>query len=410
MSLPAGKLSVALGADYRHSHIDDTPGPNELAGNLWGQTSAGVTEGTDAVKEVYGEIEAPLLKGLPFIKSLDFQGSARYTDYDIGGSNTTWKVGLNWQVNDWLRIRGTEGTSFRAPELYELFLGNQTGFLPQNSVDPCINWGDSTNANLRKNCASVGVSPTYAGGGSSVQVTTGGGAGHLKAETSKATTFGFIFTPTFTDFSLAVDYTDITVNNEVQPFGAATIANQCYTSVNFPANGFCGLLVRDDDPSSTRFNQILTVNSSYVNVATQTERAIDVTARWRHDFDLGRLEVNTQLTWDLENTTQDFSGVPSPNYSGTTFGFKGPSFAGLTNVRFDHGPWTVLWTIQMLGEGSDRDLLGSNAPNTTYSTNCTNSTTGTLVEPCSSLLGLNGGTITPCPAAGRAPEELRRVH
>ena len=397
LSLPAGKLSAAFGADYRHSHIDDTPGPEELASNLWGQTSAGVTEGTDAVKEVYGEIEAPLIKNGPLIKSLDLQASARYTDYDIGGSNTTWKVGLNWQINDWLRIRGTEGTSFRAPELYELFLGNQTGFLPQTSVDPCINYQDSGNANLIKNCASVGVPVGYTGNGSSVQVTTGGGAGHLKAETSKATTFGFIFTPTFTDFSLAVDYTDITVNNEVQPFGAATIASECYTAVNFPASGFCGLLVRDEDPTSTRFLQILTVNSSYVNVATQTERAIDVTARWRHDFDLGRLEVNTQMTWDLENTTQTFAGIPSPNYSGTTFAFKGPSFAGLTNVRFDHGPWTILWTIQMLGEGSDRDLIGSSAPSTRYSSTCTNSTTGSLQAPCTTLLGLNGGTISVVP-------------
>jgi iron complex outermembrane receptor protein len=397
LQLPAGKLSVALGADYRHSHIKDTPGYNELAGNLWGQTSAGITQGSDAVKEAYAEVEAPLLKGMPFIKSLDLQASARYTDYDIGGSNSTWKVGLNWQVNDWFRIRGTEGTSFRAPELYELFLANQTGFLPQASVDPCINYQDSSNANLIKNCASVGVPAGYTGNGSSVQVTTGGGAGHLKAETSKATTFGFIFTPTFTDFSLAVDYTDITVNNEVQPFGAATIASQCYTAVNFPANGFCGLLVRDENPADTRYLQILTVNSSYVNIATQTERAIDVTARWRHDFDLGRLEVNSQLTWDLENTTQTFAGIATPNYSGTTYDFKGPSFAGLTNVRFDHGPWTLLWTIQFLGEGSDRDLLGTQVNSTRYSSTCTNSTLPGVQAPCTTLLGLNGGTIAVVP-------------
>ncbi|HEY3812501.1 MAG TPA: TonB-dependent receptor [Caulobacteraceae bacterium] len=401
LTLPAGKLSAAFGVDYRHSRIDDTPGPEELAQNLWGQTSAGVTAGSDAVKEVYAEIDAPLVKGAPFMKSLDFQGSARYTDYDIGGSNSTWKVGLNWQVNDWLRFRATEGTSFRAPELYELFLANQTGFLPQNSVDPCINYQDSSNANLKKNCAAAGVPEGYLGNGSSVQVTTGGGAGHLKAETSKATTIGFILTPTFTDFSLAVDYTDIVVNNEVQPFGAGTIVDQCYTAANFPANGFCGLVDRDEDPSSPRFNQILTVNSSYVNVATQTERAIDVTARWRHDFDIGRLEVNSQLTWDLENTTQQFSGIATPNYSGTTFDFKGPSFAGLTNVRFDHGPWTVLWTIQMLGEGSDRDLLGTSVNSTRYSSMCTNSTLGPAAsqtpQPCTTLLGLNGGTITVVP-------------
>jgi iron complex outermembrane receptor protein len=393
-NLPAGKLSAAFGADYRHSQIKDTPGANELAQNLWGQTSSGVTEGSDAVKEVFGEIDAPLLKGMPFIKSLDLQASARYTDYDIGGSNTTWKVGLNWRINDWLRVRGTEGTSFRAPALYELFLANQTGFLPQTSVDPCINYQDSGNANLIKNCGLAGVPAGYTGNGSSATVTTGGGAGHLKAETSKATTFGFVFTPTFADISLAVDYTDITVSNEVTTFGAGNVVSSCYSAADYPTNPFCSLFTRDEDTNSNRYLQITDVNNSYVNVATQTERAIDITARWRHDFDFGKLEVDSQLTWDLENTTQLFPGVAQPSYSGTTFAFKGPAFSGLTNVRFDHGPWTILWTIQMLGEGSDRDLLGASAPSTRYSSMCTNSTTGSLVAPCTTLLGVNGGTIT----------------
>ena len=398
-SLPAGKVSAAIGADYRHSHLHDAPGFNELQNNLWGQESAGVTQGSDAVKEVFGEIEAPLVKGAPFMKSLDLQASARYTSYDLGGSNATWKVGLNWEITDWLRLRATEGTSFRAPALYELFLASQTGFLPQTSVDPCVNYQDSGNANLIKNCASVGVPVGYAGNGSSVSVTTSGGGGNLKSETSKATTFGFIFTPKFTDFSLAVDYTAISVNNEIFKFGSGNIAARCYDSANFPNSPFCSLLTRDEDASDPRFLQILTVNDSYVNVSTQNERAIDVTARWRHDFGIGRLEVDTQLTWDLQNTTQLFPGTPQPNYSGTTFAFKGPSFAGLTNVRFDHGPWTVLWTIQFIGEGSDRDqdLLGSTAPSTRYSSMCTNSTTGTLVAPCTTLLGLNGGTIKVAP-------------
>jgi iron complex outermembrane receptor protein len=405
-TLPAGKLSAAIGADYRHNTIDDVPGFNDRSGNLWGQTSSGITKGSDNVKEVFGEIDAPLVKGFPVIKSLDLQASARYTNYDIGGANSTYKVGLNWQVTDWLRLRGTKGTSFRAPALYELFLANQTGFLGQGSVDPCVRYEDSGNANLIKNCASVGVPVGYAGNGSSALVTTGGGAGHLKSETSDATTFGFIFTPTFMDFSIAVDYTDITVKNEVTTFGAFNIENSCYGSADFPNNPFCSLFTpgnglgpggREIDPNSTRFNQIINVNNSYVNVATQTERAIDVTARYRHDFDLGRLEVDTQLTWDLENTTQLFQGVPQPSYSGTTFAFKGPAFAGLTAVRFDHGPWTALWTIQMIGHGSDTDLIGSSAPSTRYSTTCRNNTTH-VVGDCSTVLGNPfGSTITVLP-------------
>jgi iron complex outermembrane receptor protein len=384
LTLPAGKLGMAMGVDYRHSSIDDTPGFNELNSNLWGQTSSGITKGSDDVKEAFVEFDVPLVKGAPFMKSLDLRASGRYTDYSLSGSNTTYKVGLDWQVNDWFRLRGTRGTSFRAPALYELFLANQTSFLPQTSVDPCINYQDSGNANLMKNCASVGVPAGYAGNGSSAQITTGGGAGHLKAETSTATTWGFIFTPTFIDFSLAVDYTDIVVTNEVTTFGAGNIASSCYTAVNFPNSPFCSLLTRDENPADTRFLQILTVNSSYVNVANQTERAIDVTARYRHDFDFGRLQIDSQLTWDLENTTQLFAGVAQPSYSGTTFGFKGPAFTGISTVRFEHGPWTALWAIQMIGGGSDRDLIGSQAASTRYSTTCT---LGGVVQPCANTNG-----------------------
>src|SRR3569832_1108159 len=182
---------------------------------------------------------------MPWAKALNLQASGRYTDYDSYGSNTTYKVGLDWQVNSWLRVRGTKGTSFRAPALYELFLANQTGFQGQTAVDPCIQWDQSSNTNLKANCQAAGVPAGYvAANSSSALIITGGGAGHLKAETSKADARGVVFTPSFIDLSVAVDYTGLQVSNEVTRFGSANIVNTCYTSTAFPANPFCSLLKR----------------------------------------------------------------------------------------------------------------------------------------------------------------------
>src|SRR3546814_13123431 len=72
--------------------------------------------------------------------------AARYTHFEAtarGGaqesvSDTTWKVCADWAVTDGLRFRGTWGTSFRAPALFELFLQDQTGVLGQSDIDPCI--------------------------------------------------------------------------------------------------------------------------------------------------------------------------------------------------------------------------------------------------------------------------------
>ena len=132
--LPAGSVGAVFGIEQRKDEIDDIPGPQAIKGNAWGLTSAGRTKGEDTVQEVFTEVEVPLLRDLPAVKRLSFNGSFRWTDYDSYGSDTTYKAGLNWQLIDSIRFRGAYGTSFRAPALYELFLANQTSFLGQTSV------------------------------------------------------------------------------------------------------------------------------------------------------------------------------------------------------------------------------------------------------------------------------------
>ena len=120
----------------RRDEIDDTPGEATLAGNVANFTTSGITAGRTVSKELFGEVEVPLLEGVPMIERLTLSGAARYTHVEAtrrdgvqdSFSDTTWKVGADWAVTDWLRFRGTWGTSFRAPALFELFLENQTGF------------------------------------------------------------------------------------------------------------------------------------------------------------------------------------------------------------------------------------------------------------------------------------------
>ena len=65
----------------------------------------------------------------------------------------------------WLSFRGSYGTSYRAPALFEQFLGATTGFLGSAS-DPCDNLGSVTNPLIRDRCVSeglpVGTAPTFA--------------------------------------------------------------------------------------------------------------------------------------------------------------------------------------------------------------------------------------------------------
>ena len=349
--LPAGTVGTALGVEYRDFSIDDQPDPLSQSGDLWGQSSARITKGDNNVAEVFAEVEIPLLAGVTGFESLTLNGSARYFDYDSGGSDAVWKAGLNWQVVPALRLRGTAGTSFRAPALFEQFLGDQTGFLAQTIIDPCVAWGDSSNENLRNNCAAEGIPPDYAGTGSSALIVSGGGVDNLESETSDAYTLGFVWSPEFANLNFAVDYFKIEVNDQIAQLGAAAIASGCYTSENFP-NAFCDLLERNsgDDPTGA-FN-ISTVNDSFVNINTQTVEGIDFNLTWAEDFNWGRLDLEAQTTWQLENVFQLFD-------PGLVSGFDELDVVGdigtpevVTNFRATarKNDWSVTYFLQFASE------------------------------------------------------------
>jgi iron complex outermembrane receptor protein len=348
--LPAGPLGVAVGAEWRTFEIDDNPDPRGANNEFWGITSAGRTAGEDTVTEVFAEVNVPVLKGLPFIEEFNIDGSVRGFDYDSYGRDSVWKVGANWQIIPSVRIRGTKGTSFRAPALYELFLGNQTGFLGQTGIDPCIDWGNSSNPNIQANCAAAGIPDDYNGVGSSALIITGGGAGVLSAETSEASTLGLIWTPDFIDFSLAVEYFDITINDQVSQLGAGAILGGCYGSPVYP-NAFCDLFTRAPNSDPARPNQIIEVRDSYINVNQQATAGIDITARYEHEFDFGDLVIDLSATHTTEDTNLLFnpdqvSGFDTNDFNGT---LGDPKWVGDASIQLRQGDFTYSWFVDYVG-------------------------------------------------------------
>ncbi|MEE4175380.1 MAG: TonB-dependent receptor, partial [Xanthomonadales bacterium] len=304
--LPAGTLGAASGVEWRDFSIDDQPSEFAQQNLLWGESSAGRTKGSNDVIEIFGEVEVPILAGLPGVEELTFSGSARYFDYDKGGSDWVWSTGLRWQIVPSFALRGTVGTSYRAPALFELFLANQTAFANQTAVDACIDWGESTNNILRDNCAADGIPSDYTGFPStSAIITSGGGVGNLEPETSDSQTFGFVWTPEFTNLNVAVDYFNIEVNNQIAQLGGASIVSACYTGANFP-NSFCDLFTREPGDANFPYN-IININDAFVNVNQQTVEGIDFNATWSGDYDWGSLDLEAQTTWTKERVLQQFA-------------------------------------------------------------------------------------------------------
>jgi iron complex outermembrane receptor protein len=356
--MPAGTVGAALGVEFRDFSIDDQPSEASRSGDLWGESSALVTKGSNKVYEVFGEAEIPLLAGLPFVESLTLNLSARAFDYDVGGSDSVWKAGLKWNVTPTFMLRSTAGTSYRAPALYELFLGDQTGFLQQASIDPCIDWGNSNNELIRANCAAAGVPPDYQGfPASSALVISGGNALDLEPETSDAFTGGLVWTPQFADLSVAVDYFDIEVNDQIAQLGADSILSGCYNAQNYP-NAFCDLFTRNPGDHITNPYNIAEVTDTFININEQRVKGIDLNLRWDQDLNLGNLVVEAQSTWVLENISRLFD--PSEIQ-----GFEVEDIAGqvgtpehVANIRatLKRNDWSYNYYIQYVSETDDRDL------------------------------------------------------
>ncbi|ATQ44611.1 TonB-dependent receptor plug domain-containing protein [Caulobacter mirabilis] len=338
--LPAGPLSVAAGVAFRSDRLKDTPGEQAVKRNYWGFSTAGVTKGTENVGEAYVEFLAPVVKNLPVAESVDLSASARFSNYDDFGSHTTYKVGLDWALSSEYRFRGSVGTSFRAPALYERYLADSTSFF--NGNDPCTRWGESSNSTLRARCGAAGVPDDYGGFAATPQVFTGGGA-KLTPETSKAISVGAVWTPANINLKVALDYFSFDVRDQVDNYGASNILNGCYGS-NINPEVYCKLLVRD--PIT---HDVVRITDNYVNISRQVARGVDLGINFSHTFTSGTLNIDSQTTWQAF-VAQSAEGERLTNYTGT---LQNPEFTSDTNVSFRSGDNTYYWSVSYIGESSN---------------------------------------------------------
>ena len=349
-ALPGGDASLALGAEYRKSRIRDLPGEDSEAGNLYFFSAAPRTVGSDSVWETFGEIELPILANVPFAEALTLNASARYTDYESYGSGTTYKVGALYSPTNWLSLRGSYGTSYRAPALYEQFLGATSGFLA-NTTDPCHNLFDETNAAIIARCQSEGL-PNNFQQNSSVQVNQlGGAAAGLEAETSKNLTFGAVFQPKlgpdFGNLSLAVDYFDVEVNEGVAQLSANTIAIGCYAGTR---PEYCQFISRA--PFTGPGTGQLTIQQQYINVATDQVKGIDFVLRYDRQFGPGTLSLGAQAVRTLDRVNQTDPDSEPFDFNGQ-IGY--PKWAGTGHVAYETGPFYVRWGVEYIKATSDNE-------------------------------------------------------
>ena len=193
-------IGFALGAEYRNytagnSSDVSTQTPGEVLGN--GGATPDST-GSYNVKELFTEINVPLIENAPFAKSLTLELGGRYSDYSSSGTNYTYKIAGSWEPVSGVKLRGNYQKAVRAPNVSELFAPLVTG-LDSLSVDPCAGAAPVNSANLRAICiaqgAPAGTIGLIANPSAAQPNATSGGNLNLGVEQARTYTFGVVLSP-----------------------------------------------------------------------------------------------------------------------------------------------------------------------------------------------------------------------
>lgn len=145
LRLPAGDVRLAIGAEYRREAydyftIDDLSGPSPVAAPFAG------FPGPRHVKSIYGELLVPVFgedNRLPGFYRLDLSLAGRIEDYNQFGRTENPKLGLRWEPVRGVALRGSYGTSFRAPHFDELIGSALSSFRALRLDDPASPTGTS---------------------------------------------------------------------------------------------------------------------------------------------------------------------------------------------------------------------------------------------------------------------------
>lgn len=291
--LPSGPVGIAVGFQYRDQRIsatfDDITANDGFAFLIGEQAFAG---GQD-VYAVFGEVN------LPFADWADLQLAIRYEDYGSqGGSTVDPKAALLLRPTDWLSLRGSFATSFRAPSTFQLE-------------------GQSTTLQQ--------VSDPNNGGANAFVAVRAVGNPNLVPEDSTAYNLGFTINP-FSGFEISADYYNF-------EFEDAIVQTAPQAIVNADPNG--ADIIRS--PAGT----IIQVNNSYVNAASVTTSGVDFSVRYA--LDIGSITVtpsiegNYVFEYDLQNEAGGATIDGAGNRNFTNFGSPTPELRFNAGLQLEAG-------------------------------------------------------------------------
>ena len=422
-ALPAGDLRAALGASYRRNRFSFTNDTLSTQGTSFldqvaGLYPSGNSKGTIAVTELYGELLVPLLADLPLIKKLELELGARTSDYSTTGSSFTWKALADWQVTDWLRIRGGYNKAERAPNIAELFQAPQQSYASLPRGDACSSTnttlgysagpGNTTNrADVRALCETLmnAIDPTtsaqfYSGtqaSGSTTGFITSIGNPDIQPERVKTWTVGTVLSapsqaPWLRNLRLAVDYYNIKIDDAIGAETGDFIQQKCFDIAFNPTldanSAACKAVVRN-----VGIGSIGNLTGQYQNFGRIRTSGVDAQFDWSLDLEdagvglPGRFGLSSVFSYLINLRTADFPTNALVDYAGTL----GTTQNGLNNGGAYR--WKMFNTVSYGTDTVRFALQWQHLPATKASAYATNSNTNTFGAPAYDLFNLNGSIV-----------------
>jgi outer membrane receptor protein involved in Fe transport len=340
--LPAGVVAFATGYEHRSESAFFTPGSVAQLG-LGADDPFEATAGDFKVDEAYLELAIPLLADVSFAEAVELSAAVRYFDYDTFGSDSTWKLGLTWKINDQLMLRGVASTAFRAPSVDELFGGTEVSF--DDVKHPASNQGQAL--------VTVGSNPD------------------LGPEEADTLTAGIVFEPEAIEgLSLTLDYFDISLTNAIEKIDSNFVAATCLSTTGNKQNNDLAMCQNANVQISA--GQI-TFTNLIDNVGKINTSGIDFNIVYT--FDVNGLDIRTSLDTSFLSEFEKEAAGKLIDYTGQITGADG-SYAEIKSnltISIKSDDWSATYQARYI-DGMDDISCGAGntctaptVPSVTYS-------------------------------------------
>jgi iron complex outermembrane receptor protein len=316
MRLPAGEVSLAIGAEIRRERFDMQPDPLTAAGEISSIFLASASA-SRTVASTYAELAVPL--------ATNVEGSlaARWDHYSDFGSSVNPKAGIKWKAAPGLALRATYSSAFRAPSLSESSQQQVPGFAVVRDPVSCPVPDESN-----PSCAMF--VPAISSGNPS-----------LKPERAWSATAGIVFEP-WRDVSLTVDAFSIRRHDQIDFIDPAFLLDH---EADYP-----GYVVRNPDGTLKQLNIL------YTNLAESRVSGVDVSARAKRTYaGVGRVGVEATYDWLPHYRVAQTAGAPLVDWAGF---YEQPKSRARVALSLDRGPWrsSLTWNYTA---GYQRAFTGS---------------------------------------------------